>query len=60
MLTITHPSTRFLLSDEYLLTQVRLALVFGASKRAIGRRLGLNWKQVDLLVAHVQGKGVMV
>jgi hypothetical protein len=46
-----------LLSNEVLLTQVRLALAFGASKRAIGRKLGLNWNQVDVLVRHLKGGG---
>jgi len=58
MLSNTYRPTQSLLTDPLILTHVQMALLLGASKRAIGRKLGLNWQQVDLLVAHVQGKGV--
>jgi hypothetical protein len=46
-----------LLKDSKLLAEVQFALAFGASKRAIGRTLGLNWHQVDVLVRHLKGGG---
>ena len=58
MLTGTCRPTQTLLTDPLLLTNVQMALLLGASKRAIGLKLGLNWQQVDLLVAHVREKEV--
>jgi DNA repair photolyase len=45
-----------LLRDRNLVRKVQRALLRGDSKRAIGTRYGLNWRQVDILAAYVHGK----
>lgn len=46
-----------LLENTHLLDEVRTAVKRGDSKRSIGRRFGLYWRQVDILVEHLKRRG---
>ena len=49
-----------LLSDNDLLHKVALDLSVGASISSIARRHRLSWRQADILVRHLERKGVVV
>jgi hypothetical protein len=49
-----------LLSDNDLLRKVASDLSIGASINSIARRHRLSWRQADILVRHLERKGVVV
>lgn len=48
-----------LLEDKQILRIVKSAIRRGDSKRSLSRRLGLNWRQVDILVTYIQREEVI-